>query len=242
MSDWVNWQEFADMQRPEVARMAEEQSALQAQQQTQMDAALGNLSSEANRRAREGNFTGVQNLGGYGEVMRKRDSAAASTPYMPGPLERPAWEQQLTQGQPAYSNPWAKLSARLASGTNKATAQNTATNQAKSMAAQEAEVKAAREKAQADHDRATNGQRNDEAAAYTKWSDAVNADAANHGGAGAGAWYDWQQGDGPGPAQTKPSTPLTKRTQKYVYAASPTNSDSNFGLNSGYSSGNSWNF
>ena len=108
--DSVNWQDFSAMQKPEVARMAEEQATMQRQQQTQMDATLGNLSSEANRRAQEGNFTGVQNLGGYGEVMRARDASMAASPRIPGALERPAWEQDLMQGQPTYSNPWAQLS------------------------------------------------------------------------------------------------------------------------------------
>lgn len=240
--DWVNWQEFSAMQRPEIARMTEEQQLLQRQQQAQMDASLGDLSSEANQRARDGNFAGVQNLGGYGEVMRARDASMASTPRVPGALERPAWEQDLTHGQPAYSNPWSQLSARLSAGTNKANQQSNAANQAKAKTAQDAETKRFNDTSRAKHEQATGGQRKSEADDYAKWSDAVNASSERTGGYGAGAWYDWQQHGGQRPAHTKPSSPLTRRTQDYTYAASPTNTDSNFGLNSGYSSGNSWNF
>ena len=241
MSDWVNWQDYAEMQKPEVQRQGDEAESLMRTQKAQMDASLSNLSSEANRRAKEGNFKGVEALGGYGEVMRQRDSSQAASPRIPGALERPAWEQDLTKGQTAYANPWAQLGARLSAGTNKFAKVSNDVSQKNAAAAQAAEQKRFNEDQRAKNDKAINGKKDKETADYVKWSNAVNNAANSNLGPGTGAWYDAQNG-GVQPSSTAPSTPRTKRTQGYAYNASPTNTDSNFGMNYGYSSGNDWNF
>lgn len=241
MSDWVNWGEYAALQEPEIQRMANETQQAEAAQQSAMDAALGNLSSEANRRAREGNFQGVQALGGYGEVMKARDRAQAAAPRAVSPLEKPAWESDLVGDRDTtYDDPWAKLGGRLAAGTNKAQAQNTRAKQDNARRQQEAERQRFNAEQKAKTEAAFGGRKLTSAEQYTQWSDAVADSAERSGGYGAGAWYDAQQGYGPGP-ETLYASPRTKKTQRIGYAT-PTNTDSNFGLNSGYSSGNDWNF
>lgn len=242
MSDWVNWSEYAALQEPEIQRMANETQAAEASRQAQMDASLANLSSEANRRAREGNFKDVQSLGGYGEVMKARDRAQAASPRAVSPLEKPAWESDLVGDRDTtFDDPWAKLGSRLAAGTNKAQARNTKSRLENTRRQQEAERQRFNAEQKGKTEAAMGGRRLTSAEMYTNWSDAVAQSAEKSGGYGVGAWYDAREGTGPGP-ETLYASPRTKKTQQIGYGGSPTNSDSNFGLNQGYSSGNDWNF
>ena len=240
MSDWVNWQEFADMNRPEVQREADERAAEMQGQEALMQKAISGLANTAGSQAARGTFQGTSALGSYSDVMKQRETALQNDSQA-NPAMRAPWERSLRQGITETENPWQSLSKRLGDVDSKYAKQNTTTQQRQAYEAQVASQKAFN-KAQADKLAAARDTKSSEAAQYAAWSDAVNRDSAAHGGAGAGAYWDAAQGTGPRPVGVYTS-PRAKVTQDQVYGASkkswlPETSNSNFGYNSGYSGNN----
>ncbi len=194
MSDWVNWQEFAGLNKPEVQRQADMQDQARMAEQAKMDTALNGLSDEAFSKAQKGQLGDLSQLGGYSALMASRDAALTQNRQQVAP-----WESELTKNQPQKDSPWASLDKRLGSIGNRAGQRNTQQLNNEAYAKQMADTRKFQADQKAKMDEAMNGKRNAEASAYRKWSDYVQGRARNPGGIGAGAYYDAAQGTGPQP-------------------------------------------
>jgi hypothetical protein len=208
MSDWVNWQDYAAQQAPEIQRQADAADQARGATQAQMDTALGKLGGEASYAAGHGRFTDVSSLGGYSQMMAARDSSLQS--QLPQ-QQVGAWESELSKGQEQKDNPWDSLGKRLGDMGNRAGQRNTAVNeQARYKAQQQSalDFKRQQEAALAASKRGQSADSN----AYTKWSDAVDYNATNRGGMGQSTYADANHGHGPRPVTDRnlSNQPTTK--------------------------------
>lgn len=110
-SPWMNWQQFAEMNETETQRAADERRQQQEQEQKQYEAAMTQLSQQAQEAGQSGSFSDVTKLGGYKQVMEQQRKAmeAANRPQVAGA----AWESFLSQPGAAYRSPWEDLASRL---------------------------------------------------------------------------------------------------------------------------------
>lgn len=220
MSDWVNWQQFQELNAPQVAQDNAQLELDSDKQQQAMDASLRQLSSEAMSSARAGHFGDVSQLGSYSSLMDQQKNAPTHQP-----LEQVApWESEL--GRNAYANPWAELGKKLGGISESAARTNTQTLQKQAADKQAAEMKAWNEAQKRAQDAAMDGKKQSEADQYAQWSDYVQSHA--NGGAGAGAYYDWASGKGVAPVMS-PSSPRQDKLNE-IYRRNPSYvPSSNFG-------------
>lgn len=240
MSDWVNWQEFSDLQKPEIQRQEDERNNAMDAQGAALQKALMGLGREADSQVAQGAYRGASTLGSYSDVMRQRDAALAAD-NSTNALRKAPWETDLGAGQGQRANPWASLTSRLGGFDEKNARQSTDVANRK---AAEERFQSAQEfnRRQAEKLAAAQDTKSQAARDYTIWSDRVQS----RQGAGGSAYYDAAKGIGPQPVSVYAS-PAAKRRNRQVYGASehsmlPESSSSNFGLNKGYSGGNDWNF
>lgn len=221
MSDWVNWQDFAEANKPEVARENDAAEAAQRAEKVRMDAQLSDLSNAAMRRAGMGQWDARRTGASYSDVMRQANEAM--TRQRQQEIAAP-WEADL--GRKQYETPWAQLGARLGGINQKAADLNTKTRVEQARKAQEDAQKKWNEEQKKFLDEQMNGQKNRDAATYSAWSDYVQRHA--NGGVGAGAYYDWAKGSGPAPVMA-PTSPMTDRTLDIYRRNPPWNPDNGFG-------------
>jgi hypothetical protein len=199
MSDWVNWQDYSAAQAPEVQRQADEAEKARGATQAQMDAALSKLGGEASFEAGRGKFTDVSSLGGYSQMMAARDSSLKS--QLPQ-QQVGAWESELSRGQEKKDSPWDSLGKQLGDMGNRAGQRNTSVVQNRQHAAQ---MQSQRDfqRQQAEALAASKRGQGDDVNNYTKWSNAVNRNSVNRGGAGQSTYADANHGYGPRPVSDR---------------------------------------
>lgn len=117
MSDWVNWQQLAEMAKPEVQRLADVEREDNERQRLEAAKAVSRV-----RRENEANLTlegkgggyragPIQGLASYSDAMKQRDAAmGAHTARVGGSA---AWERDLRGGQDVAPSPWESLNQRL---------------------------------------------------------------------------------------------------------------------------------
>lgn len=223
MSDWVNWQQFAELNAPEVQRRSDDNEMRMAEQQRQMDASLGSLSRDAMSWANAGEGNSLSALGSYGDLMAGAKADAANTPAA---QQGAPWDSEL--GGTSYASPWGKLSEKLGGIQAQAAQRGAEVRGNRAAEQQKAEMKAWDDAQRRAGDSAMNGRRMTEAGQYAAWSDAVNRSAGRTGGIGAGAYYDFAGGKGQSPVMA----PSSERTDKVnaIYRRNPSYiSSSNFG-------------
>lgn len=234
MSDWVNWQQFSELNRPEVQRQADERNEAMRAEKARMDQQLYGLSNRAFDAADVGRFSGTRNTAGYGDVMRQRDEAMRA---QVGQNQQMApWESELTRGVQRDENPWGRLGARLADIDNRAMRRNEQRNWQVRDQQERAQREAFNKAEAARMHEEKYGRREREAEQYRRWSQAVDrAASTNRGGGGgaapgAGAYYDYLQGWGPGPVPGQ-SNPAQQRFQRNI---APTNPSADSGFDTPY--------
>jgi len=191
MSDWVNWQQFSDLNKTEVQREADEQAQADAQQNAIMQKALSGLGDAAGAQAAAGTYQGLDKLAGYSDLMKMRDTQLQQQQQRQQAAA--PWESSLHGGQQQPDSPWAQLTKRLGDYDAKYASANTDT---KNRQAYQAQMQAQRDfnRQQAAKLAATKP-KDTYANEYAKWSDAVQAAGSRYPGSpGAGAYYDAQQG------------------------------------------------
>lgn len=208
--EWVNWQQFADLNKTDVQRQGEERERAAKLQADQMQKALAGIGDTAMGLASQGAFRGVESINGYSDLMAQRDEALKR--QLPQQQVAP-WESELTKGQKSVESPWMQLSAKLAGLTNKASERQTREQNDRAYAQQQDEIRAYQAAQKAKMDAAMHGKDNREAEAYRRWSDSVNRNAQNNRGPGVGAYYDAAQGYGPQPVRAYQSQ-TTRGQQK----------------------------
>lgn len=170
MSDWVNWQQLAEMAKPEVQRLADVEREDNERQRLEAAKAVSRV-----RRENEANLTlegkgggyragPIQGLASYSDAMKQRDAAmGAHTARVGGSA---AWERDLRGGQDVAPSPWESLNQRL--GAVEATGDAWRAQWRQNEADAEAKRKKAAERAAADAER----RRNFYAEAYRSLPDA----------------------------------------------------------------------
>lgn len=199
MADWVNWQDYAAQQKPEIQRQADAADQARGATQAQMDAALGKLSGEATYAAGQGKFRDVSSLDGYSAMMASRDSSLKA--QMPQ-QQVGAWESELRGGQKQPDSPWDSLGKRLGDIGNRAGQRNTAVNENARLQAQQQSQRDF-QRQQAEKLAASKRGQGDDVNAYTKWSDSVNKNSVNRGGMGQSTYADANHGYGPRPVSDR---------------------------------------
>jgi len=237
MTDWVNWQQYSDLNKTEVQRESDAQTEANRATAAQMQRALSGLGDAAGAQAHDGAYKGISSIASYGDVMKQRDAALKNDTTNLGALQRAPWESELYAGQPAQQNPWANLTKRLGEYDDKYTQANNVTQRRKAAEARDQSERDFNKAQQAKRD-AAEQPRKDAGAAYSAWSDAVQkGHGANYTGSpNAGAYYDaWNK---PGAAQppthrgvnNQPWTPDTRnKVGRANLPQDPTTS--NFGQN-----------
>lgn len=228
MSDsWVNWGDFTAANKQENERKASEYEQMSREQQAVMDKALASLNAGALDVARSGKFTNLSQMNGYSDLMKQRDAALQAAPLH---QQAAPWESDMQT--PEFHSPWADLQKRLGSMNNKLAQRNTTALNQQAWEKQQADIRAFN-KAQAEKLKAS--QQNPDTAQYIKWSNAVQKQGTNSMGAGAGAYYDAQQGTGPqpvsagyGPKVQGQQSWLRKNNQNQIM---PETTSSSFGQN-----------
>lgn len=212
MSDeWVNWQQFADLNKTDVQRQGEERERAARLQGEQMQKALSGLGDTAMGLASQGAFRGVESINGYSDLMAQRDAALQrQTPQQ----QVAPWESELTKGQKPVESPWMQLSTKLAGLNNKAGQRQTREQNDRAYAAQQDDIRRYQAAQKAKMDEAMHGKRNREAEDYARWSDSVNRNAQNNRGSGVGAYYDAGQGYGPQPVRGYQSQTTREQQRK----------------------------
>lgn len=234
MSDWVNWQQFNDLNKTEVQREADEQQQANAQQQAVMQKALSGLGDAAGAQAAAGTYQGLDKLAGYGDLMKMRDQQLRDSQQTQS--QAAPWEQALHGGQQQAESPWAQLTKKLGDYDAKYATANTATQNRQ---AYQAQLESQREfNRQQAAKLAASKPKDNYANEYARWSDAVQNSGSHYAGSpGAGAYYDAWQGQS-GAAQppsyydsnNNPWSQDARNKARTGYGASDPSS-SNFGKN-----------
>lgn len=156
--DWLNWQQFDDLNHSEVQRQADAAQQANDDARAQMDQAIAGLGSQYDAAARRGTLGDPTQYADYSALMDRQQQELNKRPAT---TQMMGWESGMYGGQnPQGENPWGELQKRLGDMTQDYTRLNTNVQQ------DQAQAKAAQQQA------AFNRQQSQQTDFYRKWNDA----------------------------------------------------------------------